>query len=90
MENIFKGHTQDGSHWIFDNEEQYNELLALLKHFKRKILFDEKYNPNFNAISLWRDGVAIGKYDPECNGVFSITYKYYHSFYEQLVKEKRK
>lgn len=90
MENIFKGHTQDGSHWIFDNEEQYNELLALLRHFKRKILFDEKYNPNFNAISLWRDGVARGKYNPECNGVFPITYKYYHSVYEQLVKEKRK
>ena len=90
MDNIFKGHTQDGSFWIFDNEEQYNELLALLKHFKRTILFNETYNPNFNAISFWRDGVAISKYNPECNGVFAITYEHYHSFYEQLVNTNKR
>ena len=45
MKNIFKGHMQDGSNWVVNNEEEYKELLALLKHFRRKILFDEEYNP---------------------------------------------
>lgn len=89
MENIFKNHVQDGSHWIFDNEEQYNELLVLLKYFKRKILFDEKYNPDFDSISLWCDGAARGKYNPKCMGVFPITYELYHSFYEQLINIKQ-
>jgi hypothetical protein len=53
----------------------------------RKILFNETYDPNFNSISLWCDGVARGKYNPECVGVFAITYKYYHPFYEQLVSK---
>ena len=87
MKNIFRGHTQDGSHWIFDNEEQFNELIVLLKHFRRKILFDEVYDSKFNAISLWCDGAAIGKYNPKCMGVFAITYEYYHPFYERLINE---
>lgn len=89
MKNIFKGHTQDGSEWIFNNEQEYNELLALLKHFRRKILFNEAYNPKYNSISLWCDGVAIGIYNPKCVGVFPITYDYYHPFYEQLISENK-
>ena len=89
MDNIFKGHVQDGSHWIFNNEDEYNELMALLKYFKRKILFNEIHNPNHNAISFWCDGAAIGKYNPKCIGIFPITYEYYHSFYEQLANENK-
>ena len=88
MKNIFKGHTQDGSDWIFENEEQFKELLYLLKHFKRKILFEEVYDPKYNAISLWCDGVAIGVHNPKCLGVFAITYDYYHPYYLELLKEK--
>lgn len=80
---------QDGSNWIFNNEEEYKELLSLLKHFRRKILFDETYNPNYNSISIWCDGIAIGKYNPECLGTYPITYEYYHPFYKQLVNENR-
>lgn len=90
MKNIFKGHMQDGSNWVVNNEEEYKELLALLKHFRRKILFDEEYNPKFNSITIWRDGIARGIYNPECLGNYPITYDYYHPFYEELVDANRK
>lgn len=86
MKNIFKGHTQDGSNWVFENEEQYKELLCLMKHFRRKILFDETYNPKFNAITFWCDGAAIGVFNKECTGNFTISYDYYHPYYLKLTK----
>ena len=90
MRNLFKGHTQDGANWIFENEEQYNELLALLKHFRRKILFEEAYDARYNAISLWCDGAARGIYNSECTGVYAITYEVYHEYYLELTKQEVK
>ena len=52
--------------------------------------FDEEYNPKFNSITIWRDGIARGIYNPECLGNYPITYDYYHPFYEELVDANRK
>ena len=85
LKNIFRKHSQDGSHWIFENEAQQKELIALFEYFGYKLSDRCKvYDPKYDSYSLWSDGVAIGKFNPVCVGVYAIGYEEYHQTYLKI------
>lgn len=91
LKNIFRNHSQDGSHWIFENEEQQKELIALFEHFNYKLSDKCKvYDPEYDSYSLWCDGIAIGKFNPDCVGVYAIRYEEYHPYYLELLDSLKK